>query len=91
MRKSLKKSFDFFKLSLPIFIGNISILSKFGLSFKISKDGISSLQGAHHVAQKREAGRRCFSQMDAGLLAALASGALRRLANQATKASDSDA
>ena len=28
------------------------MLFKFGLTFKASKDGISSLQGAHHVAQK---------------------------------------
>ena len=43
---------DLIKLSLPILIGSISILSKFGFIFKASRDGISSLHGAHQVAQK---------------------------------------
>ena len=39
-------------LIIPIFIGNIFRLSKFGFSANKSKDGISSLHGAHQVAQK---------------------------------------
>ena len=35
-----------------IFIGNISMLFRIGLAFKASRDGISSLHGAHQVAQK---------------------------------------
>ena len=50
--KSLKNSLDFFKLSFPMFTGKISMFFNFELTFKKSNDGISSLQGAHHVAQK---------------------------------------
>ena len=52
MFRSLKNSLDFSILSLPTFIGKISILFSFLFTLSLSKDGISSLHGAHQTAQK---------------------------------------
>ena len=50
--KSSKNLFDFSRLSLPTFIGNISMLRKFGLFYKLSRDGISSLHGTQKKEKK---------------------------------------
>ena len=49
---SLKKESDLERFSWPILIGKIFKLSKSLFDCKSSRDGISSLQGAHQVAQK---------------------------------------
>ena len=52
MLRSIKNLLTFSKVSFPILIGKIFILSNSGLAWSLSKDGISSLQGSHQVAQK---------------------------------------
>ena len=52
MPNSLKKDSDLDKFSWPILIGKIFKLLNYYLIVRLSKDGISSLQGAHQVAQK---------------------------------------
>ena len=52
MPSSLKKESDLEKFSWPILIGKIFKLSKLLFDCKSSRDGISSLQGAHQDAQK---------------------------------------
>ena len=49
---SIKNILTFVRVSFPILIGKIFILSNSGLAWSLSKDGISSLQGSHQVAQK---------------------------------------
>ena len=49
---STKNLLTLAKVSFPILIGKIFILSNSGLAWSLSKDGISSLQGSHQTAQK---------------------------------------
>ena len=52
MFNSLKNFFDFSKSSLPTLIGMTFKFLNFLFFCKAFKDGISSLHGAHQVAQK---------------------------------------
>ena len=52
MLRSVKNLSTLSKVSFPILIAKIFILSNSGLTWSLSKDSISSLQGSHQVAQK---------------------------------------
>ena len=52
MLRSIKNLLTLSKFSFPILIAKIFISSNSGLAWSLSKDGISSLQGSHQVAQK---------------------------------------